>query len=79
MKKGKGYYKEVYGIFIEFPCNYYYLQENYSKYKIISYFQDGNMLEIDRFDPTPEERDKFLQDKWKGKLASNTIDIEIVK
>jgi hypothetical protein len=75
----KGQYREVFGIFVDFPWNAYYLSENYGKYKIVSYFKDGNVLSNEYINLIPEKREIFLKDKWQGNLTSNGIIIEIKK
>ena len=75
----KGQYREVSGIFVDFPYNNYYLREDYGKYKIISCFTDGNKLSDEYTNLPPEKRETFLKDKWQGTLASNSITIEITK
>jgi hypothetical protein len=75
----KGQYREVTGIFVDFPWNRYYLREDYGKYRIISRFRDGNRLSDEYTNLLPEKRESFLKDKWQGKLTSNSITIEITK
>jgi hypothetical protein len=72
------YYKEVYGIFVSFSGNGYYLRENYGKYKITSCFMDANML-IASSPKDSKDLNINLKDKWHGKLISNTIVIELTK
>ncbi len=80
LKNGaKGQYRQVTGIFVDFPYNCYYLKEDYGKYKIISCFTDGNRLSDEYTNLPPEKRESFLKDKWQGTLASNSITIEITK
>ncbi len=74
----KIYYKEVYGIFVNFPGNAYYVRENFGKYKITSHFTDANMLMA--YSPiNSKEREIDLKNTWRGELTSNAIVIEIVK
>jgi len=74
-----GQYRQVIGIFIDFPYNNYYLREDYGKYRIISSFTDGNRSSREYKNLPPEKRESFLKDKWQGTLASNSITIEITK
>jgi hypothetical protein len=75
----KGQYRQVTGLFIDFPYNNYYLREDYGKYRIISCFTDGNRSSREYKNLPPEKRESFLKDKWQGTLASNSITIEITK
>jgi len=74
-----GQYRQVTGIFVDFPYNNYYLREDYGKYRIISCFTDGNKLSDEYTNLPPEKRESFLKDKWQGTLTSNSITIEITK
>ena len=75
----KGQYREVTGIFVSFPYHCYYLRDGYGKYRIISCLRDGNKLSDEYTNLPPEKRESFLKDKWQGKLASNSVTIEITK
>ncbi len=74
-----GQYRQVTGIFVDFPYNNYYLREDYGKYRIISCFTDDNRSSREYKNLPPEKRESFLKDKWQGTLASNSITIEITK
>jgi hypothetical protein len=74
----KIYYKEVYGVFVSFPGNAYYLRENFGRYRITSRFTDANML-ISYSPVNLKERKIDLRNKWHGDLTSNDVIVEILQ
>ena len=85
----EGKYKEfveVEGIFLYFPAKgKVHLENGFAVYNIEAYYEDGSSWEYLRSNYTveknqivyPPELYERLKDKWKGKLASNVITIEV--
>lgn len=80
-------YDEAYGLYIQFPTWSIFLEDGFAKYKISARYKDGSWVKTadPRFlvdnesDPLPKrEILKELRGKWRGKLVSEPVIIEII-
>ena len=74
LKQGKGPYREVEGMFVDFPSSSYYLRNGTGSYRVTSLFttMDNTIFPDEHEQADPE-------DWWRGELRSNIVSIEIVE
>jgi hypothetical protein len=74
LKQGKGPYREVEGLFVDFPSSSYYLRNGTGSYRVTSLF---TTMDKAIFPDEHEQADP--EDWWRGELRSNIVSIEIVE
>jgi hypothetical protein len=74
LKQGKGPYREVEGMFVDFPGSCYYLRNGTGSYRVTSLF---TTMDKAIFPDENEQADP--EDWWRGELRSNIVSIEIVE
>jgi hypothetical protein len=73
LRQGKGPYREVEGVFVDFPSSSCYLKTGAGNYQITS------LLTTDAILPTAEDEQPDPEGWWQGKLRSNIVSIKIVE
>lgn len=85
--KGGGY-EEVQGLYIQFPTWSIFLDDGFTIYRISARYRDGSWVKtadprflVDNESATASKREisKELRGKWRGKLVSGPIMIEIIE
>ncbi|GEM_PF-6366309 len=81
-------YDEVYGLYIQFPTWSIFLDDGFAQYKVSARYRDGSWVKtadprflVDNESEPASKREisKELRGKWRGKLVSEPITIEIFK